>query len=155
MPTRTYHVSKVIEAPLSYVYDWCTDFREDDWKIAGSSIRRRILEKNERRVIYTVSYVEDGKERGHVSVVTLNPPNSWHLQTAGDEEEQETADYKLTRFGRNKTRLDMIFKMKYGESVRKIPTAKKLADDLSKFWDKLVIGLSQDYLSRTSSRTEG
>ena len=97
MPTRTYRVSKIIDAPLPYVYEWCTDFREDDGEITGSNSKRKILEKTERRVIYTVAYMEDGIEKGHVSVVMLNPPNSWHLDTAGDEVEQETGDYKLRK----------------------------------------------------------
>jgi len=150
MPTRTYRVSKIIDAPLPYVYEWCTDFREDDGKITGSKSKRKILEKNERRVIYTVDYTEDGMEKGHVSVVMLNPPNSWHLDTAGDDMEQETGDYKLTKLGKNKTRLDMVFKVNYGKAVRKIPTPKELADDSDEFWDKLVNGLRQDYAGRSA-----
>ena len=29
-------VSKTINAPLRYVYDWCTDYRETDPQITGS-----------------------------------------------------------------------------------------------------------------------
>ena len=144
MTSRTYRVSKLIEAPLPFVYEWCTDFREDDNKITGSKSTRKILEKSDRRVIYTVSYMENGKEQSHVSVVTLKPPDAWHLDTSGNAMEQETGDYKLTKVGKDKTRLNMVFKMNYGKSVKKIPTSKELADDLSKFWDKLVSGLMQD-----------
>jgi len=145
MTTRTYRASKKIEAPLSFVYDWCTDFQEDDPKITGSKSGRKILEKSEKRVIYTVSLVENGKDEGHVSIVSLKPPNSWHLDTAGNEMEKEVGDYKLSKLGKNKTRLDMVFTLDYSKAVKKVPTSKELADDLSNFWDKLIDGLMKDY----------
>ena len=145
MTSRTYHISKTIDAPLQFVYDWCTDFQEDDPKITGSKSTRRILEKTSKRVVYTVSLVENGEEEGHVSIVSLKPPNSWHLDTAGNEMEKEVGDYKLSKFGKKGTKLDMVFTITFGKNVEKIPTSKQLADDLSKFWDKLVPALVTDY----------
>ncbi|MCL5068624.1 MAG: hypothetical protein M1368_09780, partial [Thaumarchaeota archaeon] len=42
--------------------------------------------KTEERVVYTVDY-RDRKSKGRVSVVTLKPPNAWHLDTAGNEQD--------------------------------------------------------------------
>ncbi len=142
--TQTYHLSKIIEAPLPFVYDWCTDFREDDGKLTGSTRERKILEKTQTRVISTQSYMEKGKEVGYVSIVTLKPPNAWHLDTAGNVREQETGDYKLIRLGKNRTRLDMVFQVEYGGGAR-VPSKKWWEDDSHKFWDKLIVALMSDY----------
>jgi hypothetical protein len=42
-------VSKTINAPLRYVYEWCTDFREDDPQITGSKSQRKVLEKTRKQ----------------------------------------------------------------------------------------------------------
>ncbi len=142
--TQTYHLSKIIEAPLPFVYAWCTDFREDDGKLTGSTGKRKILEKTRSRVISTQSYVQNGKETGDVSVVTLMPPRAWRLDTAGNIRDQETGDYKLTTLGKNKTRLDMVFQVKYGGGAR-VPSRKSWEDDSHWFWDKLIVALMKDY----------
>ncbi|MFI5419992.1 MAG: hypothetical protein ACHQ1H_03405 [Nitrososphaerales archaeon] len=141
---HTYRISKVIEAPLSFVYDWCTDFREDDGKLTGSRNKKKILEKTKSRVITTSSSMENGKLVGHVSIVTLMPPNAWYLDTAGNPKEQETGDYKLTKLGPNKTRLDMVFDVRYGAGAR-VPTKVWWEKDSGKFWDKLIVALIKDY----------
>jgi len=141
---QTYRISKVIEAPLPFVYDWCTDYREDDGKLTGSRRRTKILEKTKRRAIYTSSRMENGKLIGRVSIVSLMPPNAWHLETAGDLLEQYTGDYKLTKLGSNKTRLDMVFDTKYGPGVE-VPTKEWWEDDSGKDWDKLIVALMKDY----------
>ena len=134
----------MIEAPLPFVYDWCTDHREDDGKLTGSTRKKKILEKTKTRVITTSSSMENGKLIGHVSVVTLLPPNAWHLDTAGNPREQEVGDYKLTKLGPNKTRLEMIFDVKYGAGA-KVPSKEWWEDDSGKFWDKLIVALMKDF----------
>ena len=42
---HTYHVSKVFNAPLKFVYDWLTDYREDDNQITGSKAQFKICRK--------------------------------------------------------------------------------------------------------------
>jgi hypothetical protein len=124
------------------VYDWCTDFREDDYRITSSKARRKILEKTKDRVIYTSRYKSHGRTKKAVNIVSLRPPNAWHLDFIGDED-NETGDYRLTRLGPQKTRLDMVFTEKY--KTRNPPSK---ADDLShtnEVWDKYVVALMKDY----------
>jgi hypothetical protein len=73
-----YRVRKIINAPLRFVYDWCTDHREDDNKITGSTAEFRILQKTNRRVIYLRTNESHGKTVTAVKMVTLRPPNAWH-----------------------------------------------------------------------------
>jgi len=142
--SQTYRFSKVIEATLPFVYDWCTDFREDDAGLTGSQTKTKILEKTKTRVIMTDSYMQKGKPVESVTVVSLKPPNAWHLDYAGNEAESEVGDYKLTRLGTKKTRLDMEFTMIYGPG-RKVPSKEELINGSSKFWDKLIVHLMEDY----------
>jgi hypothetical protein len=140
--SHTVHVSKVIKAPLKFVYNWCTDFREDDNKITGSKTKRIILQNTKQRVIYISTYKSRGKTLSGVNIVTLRPPNAWHLDFAGQEDD-EIGEYKLTRIGPRKTRLTMTFKEKY--KIANAPTKEEDTKSASQFWDKYVAALQKDY----------
>ena len=142
--SHTVHVSKVIKAPLNYVYYWCTDYREDDNKITGSKTKRIILQKTKRRVIYVSTNKLRGKTISSVDIVTLRPPNAWHLDFVGQEGD-EIGEYKLTRIGPRKTRLNMTFKIKY--KIANPPTKQEDTKTTSKFWDKYVAAAEKDYAS--------
>ena len=140
--THTLHVSKVINAPIRFVYDWCTDYRESDTKITGSKAKRRILLKTEHRVIYLSSYRSGGKPRNAVNVVTLYPPKAWHLDFTGDDDD-EVGDYVLTRLGPRKTRLDMTFEERY--KTRRAPTKDQDLKHTNEVWDKYAKALENEY----------
>lgn len=140
--SHTIHVSKTISAPFKFVYNWCTDFREDDNKITGSKTKRTILQKTKQRVIYISTYRRGGRTKSAVNIVTLRPPNAWHLDFAGQEGE-EIGDYRLTSLGPGKTRLDMTFKERY--KIREAPTREEDTKDINEIWDKYVAALERDY----------
>lgn len=137
---ETYHVSKTIAAPLNFVYAWCTDFREDDPRMIGSKNRRRILEHTKKRVIWVV----DGKKGkpDAVRLVWLHPPDSWHLETGGDE--TEVGDYKLTPLGKYRTRLDMTFKATYGDR-KDVQSRESYEGEATSHWDSYARYLERDY----------
>jgi hypothetical protein len=91
-------VSRKINAPLSFVYAWWTDFSEGDPKITGQKRRLIILERRANRIIMSVRYTSHGRILTAARIVTLKPPNAWHLDWIGDEDE-ETGDYQLRRLG--------------------------------------------------------
>ncbi len=133
-----------INAPLSYVYSWCTDFRDDDTKITGSKSDRRILEKSKKRAVYAVIYQgTDGKEKVAVSYVTLRPPDAWDLEQFG-EEDYETGSYRLKSLGKDKTRLDMVFKETW-KNIAKIPSIEEQINSTSNGWAKFTAALESDY----------
>lgn len=140
--SHTFHVSKVINAPPRFVYNWCVDFREDDNKIGGSKMKRIILQKTKRRVIYMSTHRRRGKTISTVRIVTLRPPNAWHLDLAGQEDD-EIGDYHLTRLGPRKTRLDMTFKEKY--KIADAPTKEEDTKQTNEIWDKYIAALERDY----------
>ena len=141
---HTYHVTKTINAPLKFVYDWCTDYREDDNQITGSKAQFKILQKTNRRVIYLRTYERDGRTMIGVKMVTLRPPQAWHLDQVG-EDEDAIGIYKLTRVGSEETRLDMTFTEKYRISdAHTKEEDRKVTDQM---WDKYVSALEKDYTS--------
>ncbi|MDA4135263.1 MAG: hypothetical protein OK441_06815 [Thaumarchaeota archaeon] len=136
--------SRVINAPLRYTYEWCTDFREDDSKLTGSTSKRRIVEKTKKLAVYVMVYEgADGKEKMAVSYVTLKPPNAWSLEQFG-EEDYETGEYRLKSLGKGRTRLDMVFKETW-KDIAKIPTIQEQIEGTNKSWDKFIAALERDY----------
>lgn len=144
LSSHTIRVSKVINASLPFVYKWCTDYREDDPKITGSTNQRKILQRTRQRVVYLSIYKRGVKFKYAVDIVTLRPPKAWHLDFVG-EEDDETGDYRLTKLGARKTRLDMVFKEKY--KIRNAPTKLEDTKHTNETWDKYVAALERDYKS--------
>jgi len=144
---HTYRVTKTIKAPLKFVYDWCTDYREDDNQITGSKVQFKILQKTNRRVIYLRTYERDGRTMVGVKIVTLHPPKAWFLDQVG-EDEDVSGIYKLTRVGPERTRLAMTFTEKY--KVSDAPTKEEDRKSTHQMWDKYVAALEKDYTSNSS-----
>jgi hypothetical protein len=84
----TYKVSKTFNAPIDFVFKWCTDFREDDGKMVGSKNKKRFLERSKKRIVWVSTYKEDGVPGEGLRVVWLRPPDAWHFETCGDEYER-------------------------------------------------------------------
>ena len=135
-------ISRVIDAPLPYVYSWWTDFREDDPKISSQKRRLSILERNAKRIIMSVRYTSHGRVMTAARIVTLKPPNAWHLDWIGDENE-ETGDYLLRSAGSRKTRLHATFRVNYKH--HRSPAKFAFLKSLNEVWDKYIDALERDY----------
>jgi len=139
---ETYRISKTFKAPLDYVFAWCTDFREDDAKMTGSKIRRKFIERTDKRKIWSVEHKEKGKSIEGIRVVWLHPPDSWSLDTCGDH--RELGEYSLTPKSKNKTRLDMKFRMSF-DSKDEVEDKKKWEKEVREEWDAFARFLENDY----------
>jgi hypothetical protein len=139
---RTYHISKVLNAPLYFAFKWCTDYRESDTRITGSKSKKSILEKTKKRAIYTIHYKSGGKAMNAVNIVTLKPPKAWHLDSRGDEDDM-IGEYRLTSLGPRKTRLDMEF-VEYWK-IRNYPGKPEYLRDMHRIWDNYAVALERDY----------
>jgi hypothetical protein len=100
------------------------------------------MQKTKRRVIFISAFKWAGRPTYGVQIVTLRPPNRWHLDYAG-EEADEVGDYRLTKLGPRRTRLDMAFKDRY--KIRGAPTRKEETKQTSEVWDRYVAALERDY----------
>ena len=144
MISRTHRISKTLDAPLRFVYKWCTDFREDDGKLTGSTARRHIVDKSKRRVCWVSHYTDPktGSELEGIRIVDLKPPNAWHLDAVG-EDYLEIADYHLTAVGKGKTKLDMTMRLKYKEAPDQ--TKEEWENGTSNQWDTYKAVLEKEY----------
>ena len=148
--TNMISVSKVINAPLSFVYDWCTDYSPDDSKLTQSKTRRIILNKTPRQAIYLETFRRNGKPMCAVNIVSLKRPTRWHLDYVGQEAD-EIGEYRLTRQGPKKTKLDMWFKVKY--KIRGAPSRTEDTKQTSIVWDKYVRALEKEFAARNRRRS--
>jgi hypothetical protein len=143
--SETYRVSKTFDAPLEFVYAWCTDYRKDDPKMFSSKLRRVFHEKTKKRAIWTIA--GEGLPSGidPVRVVWLRPPDAWHLETCGDE--TLVGDYKLTALSSRRTRLDMAFTQTYGtrKEVRSREDFQRARRATLDHWNHYAKFLERDY----------
>lgn len=144
MPQITYRISQTFDAPLHYVYSWCTDFTDDDPKIVGAKYKRHVIEKTKKRAIWIQRYTIDGAEKEGVRIVTLAPPDSWHLDSIGEEVDR-IGDYTLRSLGRNTTILKIVIKARYKTIEAESKT--KLKQNLFEDWEKYKAALENDYAS--------
>jgi hypothetical protein len=139
-----YGITKTIDVPLEYAYEWLTDFRDDDTKIIGGTYPRHILRRSKDQFVWIQHYDRDGKEKEAVRIVTLKPPNAWHNEAISDEKES-VFDYRLTRAGKNRTRLTIRARVTY-KTIR--PEVKsEMEKNFSADWDKYVSALEKDHSS--------
>lgn len=139
--SETYHVTETFNAPLGFVYKWCTDFREDDLKMVGSTTKRMILVRTKRLVVWGTK-LKGAKTYAGIRSVWLKPPNRWHLDAGGDK--HLTGDYRLTSIGKTRTRLDMNF-TEISEDRRKVQSRKSWESETQEEWDAYVRYLERDY----------
>ena len=144
-----FKISKTIVAPLPYVYAWCTDYRDSDPQLTGSKSQRTVLQKTKKKAIYAQIYDGmDGKKKVAVNIVTLRAPDSWHLDFFGEEDE-ETGEYRVRSLGKERTRLDMVFREKW--KVDSPPSLEEQIEGTGKVWDKYVAALEKDYAAEKRS----
>lgn len=110
---RNYHIEVTFHAPLSFVYNWCTNYTPQDFKYGGEKGERRILRRSSKRIVFENLY-DIGKGWGwERHTVTLNPPNAWHSEGRGNYSES-SLDYKLRELPDNNTKLDMRWRSRPG-----------------------------------------
>jgi hypothetical protein len=138
----SYKISTTFNAPIDFVFEWCTDFREDDGKMTGSTAKRKFLEQTKERVVWMSEFKEKGKSKEGVRVVWLHPPDLWTLATCGDT--NEVGEYRLTQKGKNKTRLDMKFHITHG-TKDEVEDKKKWEKEVTEEWEIFARHLETDY----------
>lgn len=139
-----YSHSRIINVPIKFAYEWCTDYSPEDSNITGSKYPRIVLEKTKKRAVYAGYKVgSDGEPKLAVRVVTLYPSKySWHLDYFA-EEDLEVGEYKLTKLGKDKTKLTMKLKNKWKKG--KGPSSEEFEKGASAVWDKYVPAVERDY----------
>lgn len=106
--TQRIRVVKQVRAPASYVFKWCTDYRDDDWKVArpGTHPRFRVLKLSSHRTLRIRLTGRADDPEVAVDLVRLEPPGRWHTDQI-DEQELETVDYRVIALGSERSRLEV------------------------------------------------
>jgi hypothetical protein len=155
---RAYHVSVDMQAPLSFVYRWCTDYTPHDGKYGGENktihLKRRIIEKKHRRVVFE-NLFDVGKGWGwERHIVTLRPPDRWHCEGSGNYQES-VLDYRLTPLPGGRTRFDMRWKSRpMGLSEGARPRASSIEAHVTELWKRRARALEREY-RLSQARLEG
>ena len=141
----THHgkVTKIIEAPIKYVYEWCTDFRDDDGKFSRSKNSYKVIPIGANRVVRIIARVAPVENPNvAVELVRLIPPDAWHKEQIGVTD-LDAVDYKLARLGSGRTRLTISLTERW--MTREHPTRSQWVSNANNFWDNLVAALEEDY----------
>jgi hypothetical protein len=141
----TFRLSKVVEAPARYVYEWCTDFRADDGKFSRRKPRFRVIRIAPNRLVRIRQSPAGSKPASlAVEAIRLRPPNAWHLDQI-DESDLEAVDYRVRRLGPRRSRLTVDITERW--MVPKFPTRRQCQASSGAFWDQLVAAIEQRYRS--------
>ena len=147
MTDRDYEVFVTFEAPIDYVYKWCTDYQEDDGKLRGASSSRNVVDRSKSRVVFidhTNPGASDDKEK--VRIITLKR-NSWSL-VGFDEGSNITGNYRLQSLGKNSAMLKLKYTLTY--KTRKLVSKKEMAEEDTRDWNYYKAALERDYSSGKS-----
>ncbi len=148
---RTLRFQKLIHAPLPFVYAWCTDFREDDDRITNSiyHYRAKIVLREPRRVVRVIAVPGRDRNRNtEVEIIHLLPPDRWRLEKFSVTDDN-VGSYRLTRLGRNLTRLDMRFRETW--KTQHPADRGRYRTLFNRVWDRYVEVIEAEY-QRTATR---
>jgi hypothetical protein len=151
--TRTLQFRKLVHAPLDFVFQWCTDYRDDDDRITDSMYhyQARIALREPNRVVRIITVPGKNRNRStDVEIIEMRPPDRWHL-TKMSVTDDETGSYRLTARGPSLTLLDMRFRRIWKAS--KPPNWVQYRALFNRVWDRYIEVIETEYRRRRSRRT--
>jgi len=139
-----YRIRVTFRVPLEFAFAWCTDFTPEDASLEGESYERKIIERTPSRVVF--EDLEESKT-GWIwtrEVVTLHPPNRWHMNGAGSRRDV-TADYLLSNLPDGRTHLELRWRRQPTmPEAKKLTKAKREASTL-RAWKRFGAAMERDY----------
>lgn len=150
--TQRILVSKLVTAPASYVYDWCTDYRSDDWKVArpGTRPRFKVVRISPRRLIrIRLGPARDGDPRVAVDLLRFESGLKWHTDQI-DEEDLQTVDYQVSPVSRSRSRIQVRIVERW--MTPNHPSRAVTAERASLVWDRLVGLIEARYQQRLPAK---
>jgi hypothetical protein len=149
---RTLSFRKTVGAPMSYVFRWCTDFREDDDRLTNDIYHysARIVLREPRRVVRVVEV--PGRDRNRcteVEVISLFPPDRWTLRKLSVTDDK-TGRYRLAPDGRGRTRIEMLFRETW--KAARPPSRARYRALFHRVWDRYIREMEREYRGAKSSQ---
>jgi len=142
LPEYRVRVSFVV--PLDFAFTWCTDYTPEDASLEGESYQRKIVERTPRSVIFEDLEDSDSGWNWSREVVTLHPPNRWHMDGIGNRRDV-TADYVLSPLPDGRTRFELRWKRRpIVPDVKKLSKAEREASTMHA-WKQFGAAMERDY----------
>lgn len=141
--THRLRVSKIVDAPSTYVYNWFTDYRDDDGQFSSRRPGYRTMRLSRDRVLRIRSTPGKGRALAiAVDVVRLLPPTRWHVDQI-DETDLATVDYRVVRLGRRRSRVELAIVERW--MTPEHPSREEYLRNTNSYWDRLVAALEDSY----------
>jgi hypothetical protein len=157
VPTKSaisrYMVQVTLEAPLRFVFRWCTDYSSGDGRDSGEGYERRVLQRSVESVDLEDLYDTNSGWIWIHRAVSLHPPDRWHADSVGSDRTL-SVDYRLSTGEAGHTHLSIrAVRRPYGTGLAN-PPKSAWEDSVSKSWARLARVLERDYQNSKPKRTK-
>jgi len=129
--------------PLEFAFRWCTDYTPQDAALEGEKYERKVIERSARRVVLEDLDETDSGWVWARDVVTLRPPNRWHMESMGSHR-NASGDYVLTKLPDGRTRFELRWWRTPTSLGRKISRAER-ERETRKAWKRFAKAMEKDY----------
>jgi hypothetical protein len=136
-------VKVAFRVPLEFAFDWCTDYTPEDAALEGESYERKIVARSPRRVIFEDLEETDSGWVWARDVVTLRPPNRWHMESVGSHRDA-TGDYVLTKLPDGRTQLELRWWRRPHGPGKKIARAAREKES-TRGWKRFAKAMEREY----------
>jgi hypothetical protein len=144
-----YSFSQRFHVPARAAFDWCVDYRPDDWERMGKRGTRKIRRINEDTLVLTDTYPG---QRGPVTktrLVRLNPQLlAWTNTHIAGPNRHSQFWYQIVEEGKGRSRLDFTgLQVNYGKRPSATTIAEmagELRNDDSRMWVLLAREMHKD-----------
>jgi hypothetical protein len=143
-PPPVYDMEAEFDAPLPFVYRWCTDYSAQDGALSGDGYERRVIQRSKRRVVFEDLWWESDGWRWRRYDVTLLPPRGWRAESIGNVRDLESV-YRLTELPDERTHLFLRVRRRPGPRSNGQPTKKAFENEVESMWKILGKNLEKDY----------
>jgi hypothetical protein len=145
--SKSYRFRITFDAPLPFVYRWCTDFGPGDARLEGEEYARRILERTKRRVVYEDLSDTPNGWYWKRQTVDLHPPDGWSCLSVGNYRIIDL-DYTLREAPHGRTELAMVARRTPTGVGGPNPTAKAFGRTMEAMWTNFRKNLEREHRGR-------
>jgi hypothetical protein len=143
-PPPVYRIVVDFDAPLEYVFAWCTDYRPEDGRGTAERHQRWILSRTSERVVLEDLWTLPDGWGWRRSDVTLAPPDRWHVDSVGTVRDA-SIDYRLTRRAEGRTQLTIQVRRRPSPIRPEQPTRARFEGPVTEMWRGYARALARDY----------
>ena len=148
MPARRgsarYSIRQAFDAPVDFVFRWCTDYTPEDPRLGKEVKERRILERSEGKVVYEDLEPTPGGWHWSRVDVTLHPPDRWTARIRGNHRDWRL-EYTLRSLPGNRSELFWTGVRRPALLGTENPSRRSLEREMHQLWGNYARVLERDY----------